>query len=79
MQSAKFHFKTKNFTFEIKIALFGYFWTEFAEVQSFMQNKKTLNLEPKMLYLGTFRPELGKTIFIFEISSFEIVIMPSFM
>ena len=49
------------------------------ELQSFIQNGKTLNLEPRMPYLGTIWPEFEKTIAIFEISAFDFAKMESFM
>ena len=49
------------------------------ELQSFIQNGKTLNLEPRMSYLGTIWPEFKKTIAIFEISAFDFAKMESFM
>ena len=52
---------------------------EFVELQSFIQNKKTLNLAPKMPYLRISRPESGKTIVTFEIITFEFVKMQYFM
>ena len=52
---------------------------EFVELQSFIQNKKTLNLSLKMPYLRISRPESGKTIVTFEIITFEFVKMQYFM
>ena len=49
------------------------------ELQSFIQNGKSLNLEPRMSYLGTIWPEFKKTIAIFEISAFDFAKMESFM
>ena len=42
------------------------------ELESFIQNEKTLNFEP-MPYLGTFRSSFEKTIVIFDISTAESI------
>ena len=44
-------------------------------MQSFVQNRKTSNLGPKMLYLCTFRLKFQKTIVFFKISTLEFVKM----
>ena len=49
------------------------------ELKSFIQNKEIVNYVPKMLYLGTFRAALEKTLVIFEISIFGFLKMQSFL
>ena len=44
-----------------------------------MEDKRTLILEPKITYLGTFGPEFVKTIVMFEINTFGFVKMQSFI
>ena len=44
-----------------------------------MEDKRTLSLEPKITYLGTFRPEFVKSIVMFEINTFGFVKMQSFI
>ena len=85
--------KIKKFKFETSTASFVYFWLQFQKTififeintgaflkqQSFLQNEKSLNMEPKAPYLNTFRPEFDKFITIFEISTFEFLKKQSFM
>ena len=49
-----------------EINLLEFFWP-----QSFVQKWKSLNLEPKMPYLGTFALEFENTIVILEMSALE--------
>lgn len=72
-QNANFNVR-QNFILVTKIDVFEYFWVqleknfvifetsalEFVKLQSIIQNKISLNVEPKMLFLRTFRSELTK-------------------
>ena len=86
--------KMKNFKFETKIALFEYFWTaiflkkyeinmsEFVELQSFIKNKKFLDLGITGSFWITWillGQHLKKTIVIFEIRVFKFAKIPSSM
>ena len=69
-----FHSKIKILIFGTKIALIGYFGLEFQKtnaifeisilefvnMQSYIQKQKTLNLGPKIPYLGIFRLQFNK-------------------
>ena len=54
-----------------KIVLFEIRTFELVELQT----EKTVYLEPKMSYLGFFRPKVKETIVTFDISTFEFVKM----
>ena len=60
------------FNFDKTIAMFEISNLEFFEMQYFLQNKKTLNLELKMPYLGgIFRLYFEKATAMFEINTLE--------
>ena len=76
---AKFGLKTRILKFGTKIALFGLgientivtikiSVLKFAEMHDFVQQKKCLNLGPKIPYLGIFGMEFEKGFVIFEIT-----------
>ena len=44
-----------------------------------LKQKKTLNLGPKIVYLGNFRPQFERTLVIIEIKTFEFVRTQSFI
>ena len=74
LPNTKFCPKIKILKFGTKIVLIGYFELEFQKtnvefeisilefinMQSFIQNQKTLNLGPKIHYLGVFGLQLNK-------------------
>ena len=61
------------------IVMFEINTLEFVELQIFIQKEKHFNLGRKMRYLGTFRPEFGKSNVILDFSTLKFVIMQSFM
>ena len=59
--------------FEKHIVIFEISTFEFIYMQSFMLNKKKLNLGPKLPFVGIFALEFEKTIVIFENSTLKFV------
>ena len=86
--------KTKMHKFGTKNPLFGYLWgrilknychiwnenPQISQIPKFLEKtKKRLNLGQKMPYLGIFRPELWKSIVIFEIRTLKFVKLENFV
>ena len=93
MELQSFILNEKKIKLEIKIALFGFFWAkiwrnyyhiwnqhlQICGIAKFHSKRKSLNLRPRIPYLGIFRLKFVETIMTFEISTFEFVKMQSFM
>ena len=65
--------------FDETIVIFEISTREFVKIPIFMLNKKKLNMEPKLPYLGDLGQHFETTTVIFEISTIEFDKMQSFM
>ena len=64
--------------FENTIAIIEIRTLEFVSLQSFVQNQKSLNLEPKMSYQAIFGMEFKNNNAAFEHSALEFVYLQNF-
>ena len=71
--------KQNHFTFGTSNILLDANTLGFFKIQRFAQKKKNSNLRSKRSYLGIFRLKFEKTIFIFEISTLELILWKRFI